>query len=75
MAKLLEVQQSPAAVDQVRVGNRIDSTGEQIGQADLIAYVGGQHRDGQIEGTGHLLENIAEEFVPGRMSSRGTILI
>ena len=75
LAKLLEVPQSLATVDQVCVRDRIDSTGEQIGKTDLIAYVGGQHRDGQIEGTGHLLENIPEEFALGGMSSRETILI
>ena len=61
--ELTEKIQSARPIDQFRVGYRVSCTGEEVGQAHLIAHICRNHDQRCVEETGHLPEEIAEQFL------------
>ena len=60
-------------IDQFRVHNRIRGASKQGGEADLIAHICRNHDQRRVEETGHLLEEIAEQVLPGGLYTRNHI--
>jgi hypothetical protein len=73
-SQLLEKLQPLRALDHVRIGDRIGSAGKEIGQADRIPDIGRHDGQRQVEGTGNLLQNIAQQRAPGGTGLRGDTL-
>ena len=70
--QLAEVIESSRAVDQLRIGDRIGRSGEQIGQTHLVPHVRWHHDQRGVEQAGHALEEIAQEGPFRTMSTRDT---
>jgi hypothetical protein len=60
---LAEQIQPTRTIDQLRVRNRVRSTGKQVGEADLISHICRNYDQRGVEEPGHLLEEIAEQFL------------
>ena len=60
--ELLEEQQPPTPVNQLRVGDRVGCSREQVGQPHLVPDTAGHHDQGQIERARDLLEDRTEQL-------------
>ena len=68
--ELTEEIQPTRAIDQLRVRNRVRRAGKEVGEAYLIAHISRNHGQGRVEEAGHLLEEIAEQFLLGGLYTR-----
>jgi hypothetical protein len=68
--ELIKVSQALPPIEQIRIGDRVRCTREEIRQSHLVAHANRQHIQREIKRTGNLLEDIAQELMCNRVSTQ-----
>ncbi len=73
--KFAEISKPLFAIDQIRIGDSVGSTREEIGQSHLVTHIPRQHVEGQVKRPGNLLEDAVKEFVSCGVDRRGATFL
>ena len=74
-SKFVKISEPFFATDQVRIGDGVGGTREEIGQSHLVAHIPRQHVEGQVKRPGNLLKDAVEEFVSCGVDRRGATFL